>query len=112
MTPSRAWLEQRRLMAGAELRSGVRQADIFRKYGVSRTTASRWCRAADLHSRKSTGRPPRVAPEEMLALFREREHWTYIEFGDAICERFGVELGYNVAGRYLTRFRRLERTNG
>ena len=38
-------MEQRRLLAATDLQGGISQSAVARKFGVSRTTASRWCRA-------------------------------------------------------------------
>ena len=42
-------MERRRLAAARELLAGESQASVARKFGVSRTTASRWQRALAEH---------------------------------------------------------------
>src|ERR1039458_1110142 len=42
---SRDEMESRRLLAAQDLQTGLSQSQIARKFGVSRTAASRWTRA-------------------------------------------------------------------
>src|ERR1700756_4507607 len=54
-------MESRRLLAAQDLQMGLTQSQVARKFGVSRTTASRWHRALDrrgvdsLRKRRATG---------------------------------------------------------
>jgi len=59
-------MESRRLMAAQDLETGLSQSQVARKFGVSRTTASRWHRAMSgkgveaLRKRRAPGRPSRL----------------------------------------------------
>ena len=64
-------MESRRLMAAQDLQTGVSQSQVARKFGVSRTTASRWHRALNgkgveaLRKRRAPGRPSRLTAEQL-----------------------------------------------
>src|SRR3954453_3512608 len=67
-------METRRLAAAKELLTGVTQSQIARRYGVSRTTASRWHRSI-VHKgvegrrrRRATGRPSRLTADQVESL--------------------------------------------
>ena len=59
-------MESRRLLAAQDLQRGISQSQVARKFGVSRTTASRWDRALSgkgfeaLRKRRAPGRPSRL----------------------------------------------------
>ena len=67
ITLSRDEMERRRLEAAGDLLKGITQARVARKFGVSRTTASRWYRTLEgqgmecLRKRKAPGRPSRMS---------------------------------------------------
>src|SRR5579871_6961155 len=71
---SREEMETRRLAAASELLGGLTQSKVASKYGVSRTTASRWARALTnngvdgLRKRRATGRPSRLRPDQLAQL--------------------------------------------
>src|SRR5580704_6021754 len=71
VTLNRDEMEHRRLEGAGELLRGIPQARVARKFGVSRTTASRWCRALEgqgverLRKRKAPGRPSRLSSTQM-----------------------------------------------
>ena len=64
-------MESRRLLAAEDLQRGLTQSHVARKFGVSRTTASRWNRALSgkgveaLRKRRAPGRPNRLNPEQL-----------------------------------------------
>jgi len=64
-------MESRRLMAAQDLQRGLSQSQVARKFGVSRTTASRWNRALSgrgveaLRKRRAPGRPCRLNSEQL-----------------------------------------------
>src|SRR5258708_26721298 len=64
-------METRRLEAVQDLQRGLTQSSVARKFGVSRTTASRWNRALQqkgveaLRKRRATGRPSRLGREQL-----------------------------------------------
>jgi transposase len=114
-------MERRRLAAAQELLNGVSQARVARKFGVSRTTASRWQRALagdetleSLRKRRATGRPSRLSPEqraEVAAMYAagprawgfDAERWTTARLSDAIHHRFGVRYDPDHVGRLMHR---------
>src|ERR1700733_5491870 len=59
-------MESRRLLAAQDLQRGLSQSQVARKFGVSRTTASRWYRSLSgrgmesLRKRRAPGRPSRL----------------------------------------------------
>ena len=119
-------MESRRLLAAQDLQVGLSQSQIARKYGVSRTTASRWCRALRgrgveaLHKRRATGRPCRLTPQQLEAaawIYRagalqagfETERWTTMRFAEAIFRGCGVRYDPDHAGRIMHRLGLRER---
>ena len=113
-------MEQRRLLAAADLQGGISQSAVARKFGVSRTTASRWCRALNgnglegLRKRRAPGRPSRLNPEQFREVSQiyqagpraagfDAERWTTARFADAIFARFGVRYDPDHAGRIMHR---------
>src|SRR5215472_4687259 len=67
-------MERRRLDAAQDLLNGIAQSQVARKFGVSRTTASRWQRALkgsgvdSLRKRRAPGRPSRLTQEQLSGL--------------------------------------------
>src|ERR1700680_1239371 len=67
-------METRRLAAAEELLTGVTQSQVARRYGVSRTTASRWHRSIvrkgfeGMRRRRATGRPSRLTADQVEAI--------------------------------------------
>lgn len=72
MTELRESLERRRLQAVELFRQGLRQSDVARRLGVSRTTAHRWAEKLASHgSLRATvtlGRPSRLTAEQLIEL--------------------------------------------
>jgi transposase len=117
---TREEMEQRRFEAAAELQRGLPQSEVARKFGVSRTTASRWRRALDdrgvdgLRRRRATGRPCRLNAEQ-FSLLRDLYHagprtsgfdadrWTTARFAEAIYRRFSVRYDPDHTGRIIHR---------
>lgn len=95
VTPNRIALELRRELAAEELRVGKLQSEVAKKYGVSRTSVSRWAKrlkkGESLESRKATGRPPRMTARQLGSLrkhvlvndeaFSETQKWIKKTFG-------------------------------
>src|SRR5690349_21074194 len=113
-------MERRRLAAAQDLLTGTSQARVARKFGVSRTTASRWQRALSgegldcLRKRRATGRPARLTPaqhEEVVQLYRsgprefgfDADRWTTARLAEAIHLRFGVRYDPDHVGRLMHR---------
>src|SRR6059058_1586864 len=67
-------MESRRLMAAQDLQTGLSQSQVARKFGVSRTTASRWHRALNgkgvesLRKRRAPGRPSRLTADQLASI--------------------------------------------
>ena len=105
----RTEMEKRRLKAAKDLVSGCSQAEISRRYSVSRTTACRWVTALNdggsLRATIATGRPRKLDVEQMRRL-REKcgdEGWTYESLADWICQQFGIRYHTDHVGRILQR---------
>ena len=113
-------MERRRLAAAQELMDGLSQARVARKFGVSRTTASRWQRTLSqegmecLRKRRATGRPSRLTPQqraEIVEIFRTGPQtagfhdgrWTTVRLAAAIERRFGVRYDPDHVGRLMYR---------
>jgi transposase len=111
-------MERRRLMAAQDLQEGLSQSQVARKFGVSRTTASRWHRALSgkgveaLRKRRAPGRPSRLTKEQfqgLLELYQagpraagfEADRWTTVRFAEAIAVRFGVRYDPDHVGRIM-----------
>ena len=121
-------MESRRLQAAQELQRGLSQSQVARKFGVSRTTASRWCRALNgkgveaLRKRRAPGRPSRLTPDQLHGVAElyqagpraagfDTEAWTTARFADAIQSRFGVRYDPDHVGRIMHRLGLRERTS-
>ncbi|HEV3333123.1 MAG TPA: helix-turn-helix domain-containing protein [Bryobacteraceae bacterium] len=120
-------MESRRLLAAQELQRGLSQSQVARKFGVSRTTASRWCRALNgkgvegLRKRRAPGRPSRLTTEQLRGVAEvyqagprpagfEADVWTTARFADAIFARFGVRYDPDHVGRIMHRLGLRERS--
>ena len=111
-------LERRRTRAARLLASGVKQAEVARRVGVSRQAVQRW----DLVRRQQGveglkrparfGRPPKlneVQRKELVAALKQgalaagfaTELWTLPRVGSLIKERFGVALAESSVWRVL-----------
>lgn len=120
VTLNRDEMERRRLEAAQDLLMGVTQARVARKFGVSRTTASRWYRTLEvqglerLRKRKAPGRPSRLKPgqlAEVPAIYAlgarafgfATDRWTTARLAHAIEARFGVHYDPDHVGRLMHR---------
>jgi transposase len=119
-------MESRRLLAAQDLQTGLSQSQVARKFGVSRTTASRWNHALSgkgvesLRKRRAPGRPSRLTPDQLKTLTEiyqagpraagsESDRWTTARFADAILASFGVRYDPDHAGRIMHRLGLRER---
>jgi transposase len=119
-------MESRRLMAASELQTGISQSQVARKFGVSRTTASRWNRALSgngveaLKKRRAPGRPSRLTADQLKILTEmyqagpraanfDTDRWTTARFAEGILVRFGVRYDPDHAGRIMHRLGLRER---
>ncbi|HEY1337699.1 MAG TPA: helix-turn-helix domain-containing protein [Bryobacteraceae bacterium] len=120
-------MESRRLLAAQDLQGGLTQSQVARKFGVSRTTASRWYRALSgrgvegLRKRRAPGRPSRLNAEQLKTIAEiyragarsagfDNDRWTTARFAQAIQARFGVRYDPDHAGRIMHRLGLRERT--
>lgn len=111
-------MEQRRLAAATDLTNGMSQSRVARKFGVSRTTASRWHRALSLSGaeslkkRKATGRPCRLNKDQLSVipeLFAQGpaafgftdNRWTTARLAVVIEQRFAVKYDHDHVGRLM-----------
>lgn len=119
-------MESRRLSAAQDLQRGLTQSQVARKFGVSRTTASRWHRALSgrgidgLRKRRAPGRPSRLNAEQLqlaAEIYRsgprtagfQADRWTTARFAGAIRARFGVQYDPDHVGRIIHRLGLRER---
>src|SRR4051794_21452677 len=119
-------MESRRLLAAQDLQTGLSQSHVARKFGVSRTTASRWNRSLSgkgidaLKKRRAPGRPSRLTGDQITALKElfqagpraagfDSERWTTARFADAIMTRFAIKYDPDHAGRIMHRLGLRER---
>ena len=119
-------METRRLAAAKELLTGVTQSQVARRYGVSRTTASRWHRSIvrkgleGLRLRRATGRPSRLTADQVDAIRKmyfegaaaygfSNDRWTTGRLAVAIERRFGVRYDQDHVGRLMHKFGLRER---
>jgi len=119
-------METRRLAAARELLNGITQSQVARRYGVSRTTASRWQRSIvqkgvdGLRKRRATGRPSRLTADQIDAIRQmyfegaaahgfSRDRWTTGRFAQAIERKFGVRYDQDHVGRLMHKFGLRER---
>ena len=120
VTLNRDEMERRRLEAAEDLQKGITQARVARKFGVSRTTASRWCRTLEgqglecLRKRKAPGRPSRLSSHQMAEVREmfaagprasgfETDRWTTARLARAIEARFAIRYDPDHVGRLMHR---------
>ncbi len=113
-------MESRRLLAAQDLQTGLTQSQVARKFGVSRTTASRWHRTLNgkgvesLRKRRAPGRPSRLNSEQLKAVAEiyqagpragglDADRWTTARFAEAIFAQFSVRYDPDHAGRIMHR---------
>src|SRR5579862_5897236 len=119
-------METRRLAAAQELLSGVTQSQVARRYGVSRTTASRWHRSIvhkgveGVRKRRATGRPCRLTADQVEAIRQmhlegaaaygfPNNRWTTGRLAAAIENRFGIRYDQDHVGRLMHKYGLRER---
>lgn len=110
--------EARRLEAARDLRAGVAQADVARKYGVTKQTVHIWKRwmeeggDARLKARPKTGRRPKLDEKQTerlvkLILAGPRKHgfrtdaWNSRRVQQVILDKLGVEYAVNHVPKLL-----------
>lgn len=113
---TRQQMELRRKEAAELLKRGVSHSAIARTLFVSRTSVGRWAALIGqgeeaLRSRRPTGRPSLLTPEqhrEVRDLYRAcPDRWTCYKLRDLIEQRFGVLYHEDSAGAILKRLRGL-----
>jgi len=114
-------METRRLSAARDLLNGVSQSLVARRYGVSRTTASRWSRSIvvkgvdGMRKRRATGRPSRLTADQVDAIRTmyldgasaygfSSDRWTTGRLAEAIEHRFGIRYDQDHVGRLMHKF--------
>jgi len=119
-TLSRDDMEHRRMEAADDFMHGLSHSHVVAKFGVSRTTASRWHRALtargleSLRKGKATGRPCRLTPEQKVqitdmfeqgasALGFTDDHWTPTLLARMIEERFSVRYSLDHVTRLMAK---------
>jgi putative transposase len=119
-------METRRLAAARELMDGLTQSQVARRFGVSRTTASRWYRSIvvkgvdGMRKRRATGRPSRLTADQVetirtmycegaLAWGFATDRWTTGKLAEAIERRFGIRYDQDHVGRLMHKFGLRER---
>ncbi len=107
-------------MAAQDLQTGLTQSQVARKFGVSRTTASRWNRALSgkgveaLRKRRAPGRPSRLSGDQLARVAEiynagpraagfDADRWTTVRFADVIFARFGIRYDPDHVGRIMHR---------
>jgi putative transposase len=111
-------MESRRLAAANELLNGLTQSQVARRYGVSRTTASRWHRSIvvkgldGMKKRRATGRPSRLSSDQLDAIRVmhgegaqahgfSTDRWTTGKLAEAIERVFGIHYDQDHVGRLM-----------
>jgi transposase len=119
-------METRRLAAARELLNGLTQSQVARRFGVSRTTASRWYRSIvvkgvdGMRKRRATGRPSRLTADQVETIrimYCEgaqawgfaTDRWTTGKLAEAIERRFGIRYDQDHVGRLMHKFGLRER---
>jgi transposase len=119
-------METRRLAAAQELLTGVAHAQVARRYGVSRTTASRWHRSIvhkgleGMRKRTATGRPSRLTADQVdtiRSMYLEgamahgfpTDRWTTGRLAASIEKQFGIRYDRDHVGRLMHKFGLRER---
>lgn len=117
---NREEMEERRMEAARALLNGLNQSSVARRFGVSRTTASRWYRALAssgvdaLKRRRATGRPSRLTSDQLaripsLVAQGARTYgfptdcWTTGRLAQVIEQCFGVRYDPDHVGRLMHR---------
>jgi transposase len=125
-TLTRDEMESRRLLAAQDLQTGLSQSQVARKFGVSRTTASRWNRSLSgkgmeaLKKRRAPGRPSRLNSDQLSALRElyqagprvagfDSDRWTTAKFAESILAKFAIRYDPDHAGRIMHRLGLRER---
>lgn len=110
--------EQRRLMAAEDLKDGLSQSDVARKYDVDRSSVSRWAKAIreegeeGLLATTSSGRPSKLNSKEKEELVEilmkgaiesgfQTDVWTGKRVSKLIKDRFGVKYHFKHMPRLL-----------
>jgi transposase len=101
---------RQRIVAAAE--EGMTQTQIAQRFVLTQPTVSRilkqWHTEHDLSEKPKSGRPPRIAAEQLPALdelVASRTDWTLSELADAWQEHFSTRVGVSTLWRTLQKRR-------
>ncbi len=117
---SRQELERRRLAAGEELKAGMSQADIARKYNVHPSSACRWNKELEehgikgLHRKKAPGASSKLSKDQQEALRKillrgataygyKTDLWTLRRVAVIVKKEFGVTYHFRSLSEVLHR---------
>ena len=117
---SRQELERRRLAAAEDLRAGMRQSDVARKYGVNPSSVCRWNESLkekgieSLHRRNAPGASSKLSKEQQRALGEviiwgaaaygyDTDLWTLRRVAEVIQREFGVSYHFRSLSNVLHR---------
>jgi transposase len=117
---TREEMERRRLAAVNDLKAGMRQADIARKYGVNPSSVCRWKKRLEergiegLKARKAPGASPKLSTEQQRVLREillqgaaaygyDIDLWTLKRVAEVIRKEFGVSYHFRSLGGVLHR---------
>jgi len=118
---SRDEMESRRLLAAVDLMTCGNQSEVARKFGVSRTTASRWMKVLSgsgigaLRKRPAPGRPCFLSAEQITNIRNltakkprecgfERNRWTSELVADLIEAQYSIHYHPDSVGRLIKRY--------
>ncbi len=113
-------MERRRLLAADDLRGGMAQVDVARKYGVSAASVSRWNKLLKKRGKKALrrtnprGKQAALNEAQARALERillrgaqaygyEADVWTLPRLSEVVKKEFGVKLDQSNVRRMLVR---------
>jgi len=117
---SRQELERRRFAAGEDLKRGMKQADVARKYDVNPSSVSRWNKELQQHGvdglcrKKAPGASPKLAKEQQKTLKKiilqgaaaygyKTDLWTLKRVAEVIKKEFGVSYHFRSLSDVLHR---------
>lgn len=96
-------------MAAVDLSNGLRQSDVARHYGVSRTTVTRWRQAItqgrSLKARRKTGRPARIDRDLIREVWLSNPRCSGPQLAKLVENAFGIRYSTDHMFKLARRFR-------